>query len=279
MPSATAFLTQEGDGFIPDPVAQGGWGPTVGGQVIGGLLARAVEQHVTDAQMQPARLTVDIMRRVALRPIKVNSTVVRTGKRMCAIEAELLQDGHIVARASALYLRRGEHPQPEPWSTPVTMPAAPPERDVWPEDRPMFITCFGRDPAVGGDGTQWKHNGAKYAWVREVRPLVDDETLTPFVRAAMAVDLTSSVANFSADGLRYINADYTLALSRLPESALIGLAALTHHGADGVATGSATLFDMRGPIGTGLCTAVANQTFRVPRSFSDSQPGTSTAPI
>jgi hypothetical protein len=74
----------------------------------------------------------------------------------------------------------------------------------------------------------------------------------------MAVDLTSSVAHFSAHGLQYINADYTLALSRLPESAFIGLAALTHHGSAGVATGTATLFDLRGPIGTGLCTAIAN---------------------
>ncbi|WNG83446.1 thioesterase family protein [Mycobacterium sp. ITM-2016-00316] len=249
----------------------------MGGQVVGGLLARAVERHAADSQMQPARLTVDIMRRIALRPIQVDSSVVRTGNRMCAIDAELVQDGHVVARASALYLRRGQHPQPEPWSTPVTMPAAPPERHNWPEDRPMFITCFGRDPAAGGDGTQWKHTGPKYAWVREVRPLVDDEVLTPFVRAAMAADLTSSVANFSVDGLRYINADYTLTLSRLPESALIGLAALTHHGAAGVATGSATLFDARGPIGTGLCTAVANPAFRIPDSFTNSPPESSTA--
>jgi acyl-CoA thioesterase len=178
MNAATPFLTHDRDWLVPHPVAQGGWGPTVGGQVVGGLLARAVDRHVTDPDMQPARLTVDIMRRVALRPLQVIATVVRTGKRMCAVDAELVQDNQVVARASALFLRRGEHPKPEPWSTPVTMPPAPPERDRWPDDRPMFITCYGRDPAVGGDGTQWKHRGPKYAWVREIRPLVDDEPLT-----------------------------------------------------------------------------------------------------
>jgi hypothetical protein len=188
---------------------------------------------------------------------------------MQAVDAELVQDDQIVARATALFLRRREHPQPQPWTTPIAMPLAPPDKEQWSKTRPMFITCYGRNPVVGGDGSEWRHLGPKYAWVREIRPLVDHEPLTPFVRAAMAVDLTSSLTHFSAQGLQYINADYTLTLSRLPERDFIGLAALTHYGNAGVATGTATLFDHLGPIGTGLSTAVANATFQVPQAFSE----------
>lgn len=48
---------------------------------------------------------------------------------------------------------------------------------------------------------------ARYAWVREVRDLVKGEELTPFVRAAVAVDVTSSMTKFSTAGLVFINAD------------------------------------------------------------------------
>ena len=106
-----AYLERDGDVFVPDAVAQGGWGPTVGGQVVGGLLARAVEEQVRDAEMQPARLTVDIMRRVALEPMHVTAQAVRTGRRMSAVDATLSQGGEAVARASALFLRRRDLPR------------------------------------------------------------------------------------------------------------------------------------------------------------------------
>jgi hypothetical protein len=57
--------------------------------------------------------------------------------------------------------------------------------------------------------------------------------------------------------LRYINADYTVTASRLPDGEFIGLAAQSHYGTAGVATGAATLFDRHGPIGTGSALALA----------------------
>jgi len=43
--------------------------------------------------------------------------------------------------------------------------------------------------------------------------------------------------------LTYINADYTLTLSRLPDGEFIGLAGLTHYSHEGVATGTATAWE------------------------------------
>jgi len=103
--------------------------------------------------------------------------------------------------------------------------------------------------------------------VRETKSLVDDEPLSPFTRAAMAGDVTSSITHWGADGLQFINADYTVTLSRLPEGVYIGLASLTHYGHAGVATGVATLFDETGPIGSGVATALANPGFTAPPSM------------
>ncbi|WP_372449593.1 acyl-CoA thioesterase domain-containing protein [Mycolicibacterium fortuitum] len=68
-------------------IAHGGWGPTLGGQVVGGLLARAVEALVSDVSLQPARFTVEILRRVASAPVHLTASVVRSGSRMQAVDA------------------------------------------------------------------------------------------------------------------------------------------------------------------------------------------------
>jgi hypothetical protein len=180
---------------------------------------------------------------------------------MQAIDATMTQRGELVARASTLYLRRSEQPSELPWTTNISMPALPEEPAQFNDAVPMFITAYGRELSQGGRGFEWQHDGPRYAWIREIRALVDDEETTPFVRAAMAVDVTASMTGFSTAGLGFINADYTLTLCRLPEGPYIGLAALTHYSAAGIATGTASLFDAGGPIGTGVTTAASNSHF------------------
>lgn len=263
----TPYLVRRDDGFVPNPIAHGGWGPTLGGQVVGGLLARAIEQHVADDDdLHPARLTVEILRRVATAPVRVSASVTRAGSRMRAVDAVMTQQGELVARASALYLRRGAQPEGDFFTTAITLPPPPAEPARFDDALPMFIQAYGTNLG-DGNGFPWQHGGPRYAWVREVRDLVDGEELTPFVRAAMAADITSSMTNFSTAGLAFINADYTLALSRLPTGPYIGLAAVTHYSAGGVATGSTSLFDTLGPIGSGLSTAIANSGFNADRKY------------
>jgi hypothetical protein len=266
----TSFFVTHGNGYVPTPLARGPWGPSLSGNYIGGLLGRAVEQQVDDIDLQPARLTVDLLRPVALQPLEVHSSVVRDGRRLRLVDAVMTQNDVMVARASALFLRRSEHATDTVWSTPVTMPAIPAEPDVVADGLPMLLHSYGRDPVAGGPGvgvTEWRHNGQKFAWVRETKLLVDDEPLSPFTRAVMAGDVTSSLTHWGTEGLQFINADYTVTLSRLPDGVYIGLASMTHYGHAGVATGVATLFDEAGPIGSGVATALANPGFTPPASM------------
>ena len=114
----------------------------------------------------------------------------------------------------------------------------------------MLVWTYGKDAHTPGPGfglDAWQHAGPKYIWVRDIRPLIDGEELTPFTRAAMAGDMVSSLTHYGTEGLQFINADYTLTLSRLPEGPYLGLAALTHYSHDGVATGVATIVDQLRP--------------------------------
>jgi hypothetical protein len=265
----TSFFVTDGNGYLPTSLGRGPWGPSLAGNYVGGLLARAVEKEVDDDGLQPARLTVDLMRPVLLQPVQVHSSVVRDGRRLRLVDAVMTQNGTMVARASALFVRRSEHTAATVWSTPVTMPAIPLEPDVPAGDLPMYLHSFGRDPVAGSPGvgiTEWRHDGQKFAWVRETNLLVDDEPLSPFTRTVIAADITSSLTHWGTEGLQSINADYTVTLSRLPEGVYIGLAAMTHYAHAGVGTGVATLFDEKGPIGSGVATALVNPGFAPPGS-------------
>jgi acyl-CoA thioesterase len=269
-PVPTCFFVTDGKGYVPTRLTRGPWGPSISGNYVGGLLARAVEQEVDDVDLQPARLTVDLLRPVALQPLQTHSSVVRDGRRLRVVDAVMTQNDVTVARASALFLRRSEHAVDTVWTSPVTMPAVPAEPDVLADDVPMVLHSFGRDPVAGSPGvgvTEWRHHGQKFVWLRETKLLVDDEPLSPFTRAIMAGDVTSSLTHWGTEGLDFINADYTITLSRLPEGVYIGLASMTHYSHAGVATGVATLFDEKGPIGSGMATALANPGFTPPPSI------------
>jgi hypothetical protein len=266
----TCFFVTDGKGYVPTRLARGPWGPSISGNYIGGLLARAVEQEVDDVDLQPARLTVDLLRPVALQTVQMHSSVVREGRRLRVVDAVMTQNEVIVARASALFLRRSEHTEDTVWTSPISMPVVPAEPEVLADDVPMLLHSFGRDPVAGSPGvgvTEWRHHGQKFVWLRETKPLVDAEPLSPFTRAAMAADITSSLTHWGTEGLQFINADYTVSLSRLPEGVYIGLASVTHYSHGGVAIGVATLFDEKGPIGSGTATALANPGFTPPPSI------------
>ncbi|MDH6194323.1 hypothetical protein M2272_000944 [Mycobacterium frederiksbergense] len=266
-----AFFTVEGNSYVPGPLAQGPWGSTVSGHIMGGLLGWAVERAQTEPGLQPARLTVDLLRPTFMEPVHLRTTVQRQGKRITVIDAEVLQRDAVVSRASAVFLRRGDHPEGVVWSAPVSMPPIPDDSEVPEVEMPFLLWAYGSGGTkgvLGGTSAEWEQGHApKFAWVKEIRQLIAGQEVTPFTRLALAGDVTSALTHWGTGGLRYINADFTVSLSRQPDGDYIGLAAQSHHSDAGVASGAATLFDRHGPIGSSIAIALAQpaDAFRPPR--------------
>jgi hypothetical protein len=259
----TAYFERRGDSYHPRPIARGGWGPLISGHVVGGLLGSACEQLVDDQDFLPARLTVDLPRPCAIEPIEVHTREIRSGKRLRLVEAVIRQEDKVVGQASGLFLRRGDQPSGTIWSPKVEMPPIP--TDVQPNANPLFVRTYGWGLPIQNPDESWPdQGGAKYTWLRLSQPLIDGEPLTPFTRAAMAADVTASLVNWSSEGLKFINADYTLTLSRLPRGSVIGLASQGHSTQDGIATGSATIFDEHGEIGSSISVSLAQAGFSPP---------------
>lgn len=247
---------------MPAPHARGPWSPDMlHGRLLGGLAARALEERHAEPGLHFARLTVDLFRSSPMLPVTVETSLVRDGRRIRVADATISTEQGVIGRACAVLLRQGEEPGgTQTFLTPSWDEPAPdePTPDEPAPDRPPADGRGWTPPFDLWRLTEWGAPGPGRVWTRETHPLVDEEPVTPFVRAALAADFASPLSNVGTDGLRYINADYTLTLARLPESDLIGIEATGHVSAAGLATGQVTLHDTTGPIGFCTVTAVAN---------------------
>jgi hypothetical protein len=119
-------------------------------------------------------------------------------------------------------------------------------------------------PYVGSDDVGWTRspaahqNESRKRFYNDGIKVVAGEKNSPFVLAAMVAEATSLVTNLGTKGVGYINGDLTVGLSRLPVDDWICVRGDSHWASDGVAVGTATLFDHQGAFGAGMVTAVSN---------------------
>jgi hypothetical protein len=258
------FFIQDGNSFVPTPVANGPWDPnSLHGRVIIGLLGFVIEQRHGGMDFVPARLTVDMFRLPNIKaPIEVRTKVIRDGLRIRVVEAEFVSGGVAMAKASCQLLRKTENPQGQVWSPSNWNVPSPASIPVPTDPRLGLNGKWTVRPIVGAMGS----TGARRLWMSEVRDLVEGAPLTPFVRVAVSADYASPFANAGDQGLGFINSDVTIYLHRLPVTEWIGFEVVNHHASDGVAIGECWLYDEQGPIGTSTVAALAQRKPMAPPS-------------
>ncbi|MEM7095752.1 MAG: acyl-CoA thioesterase domain-containing protein [Actinomycetota bacterium] len=233
--------------FEPDALARGPWSPDMmHGRLLGGLAARQLEAAHGGDGWRAARLTVDLFRPAAMAPVTLTTSPVREGRKVRVADAMLECEGHVVGRVTAVFLVTGEEPRGKIWR---------PERVDWPSPDDTDS-----DPRTGSA----EHNGWIFrvvsggmgtgeqtrVWTNDTVSLVDGESMSPLVRAAVSGDIACPLTNFSDDGLHYINADYTMLLGRYPVGDWIGIEASEQIQATGISMAMATLRDELGPFAT-----------------------------
>jgi hypothetical protein len=254
-----AMFTLEDDQLVPTDIARSMWShDQMHGVASSGAMARALEMRLAElgrGDLQPARYTVDLFQPARMSPCTVSTDVVREGRRICLIDAFLLQDGVRVAQASCTFLLPTESPSGKVW-TPDDHPEPPPVDLVPPSEEPR-VPYFASDAPWSQSFPDHQNAGRKQTWQAGL-PVVDGEEGTPFQSVASIADATSMVVNWGTEGVQYINTDITLTLARQPVSREIGLSATDRVEYDGIAVGTVEVFDRAGPLGTSMVTALAN---------------------
>ena len=249
---AEGFFHADGHALVPADFATSPWGRVLHGRLIGGLTARAAERaRAGDPDLACGRLTIDMFRSAPVAPVRVGTRTIRSGRRIVVLEVTVEQDDGPIGQGRAVLLRRSEQPDAPSLRTPRWDVPAPPDLGPPLPPRP------GR--AWTPPWHMWRLGGPSGGmWIKEAHPLVTGEDLTPLVRLALAADLASPAANSSADGLHFINADYTVHLGREPRGEYTGIQASGHVSDRGVGAGQCVVHDLDGPVGFIATTVVAN---------------------
>ncbi len=252
MAEEPAHFTPMADGaFMPTRFALSHWGDDhLNGPAMVGLCAHVLENHHGSPDFMPSRLTVDLFRAARRVATALEVRVVRDGRRVRSAECDVVQQDRVVARATLVQYRRSAAPPGRQWTASIPHPSPPsPDGELFP-----YIGSdagWTRSPA----GHQ---NDSRKRYFNNGINVVAGEKNSPFVRAATLGESTSLVTNLGTAGIGYINGDLTVALARLPVDEWICIQGDSHWASDGVAVGTATLFDSEGAFGSGMTTAIAN---------------------
>lgn len=252
-----AFYEPGGEGFLATELTRGPWDP--GAQHAGppaALLGRALELLPDAEEFQIGRVTNEILRSVPIAPVRVSARVVRPGRRVQLLEAELSDaDGEPLMRASAWRIRTAPVEIPPEAMPPAAPPRAPDQGD----EAEFFPTGqeLGYHSAMevrfleGG----FIEPGPATVWLRMRQPLVAGEEPSPLQRVLVAADVGNGVSA-SLDYRRYlfINVDLTVHLERMPVGEWVCVDAVTLPQANGVGTAESVLSDSEGRIGRALQT-------------------------
>jgi Acyl-CoA thioesterase C-terminal domain/Acyl-CoA thioesterase N-terminal domain len=246
-----AFYEKTGDGFIATELTRGPWDPDA--QHAGppsALLGRAIEQVDGGEGFQVARITLEILRPVPIRPVRVEAELVRPGRSVQMIEATLSgEDGPLMV-ARAWRIRTSELSIPEDVVTTPEAPPGPEEGDV-----PAF---FETAQSVGyHTAMEWRsvsggfrEPGPAIVWMRMGCALVAGEEPTPLQRTLVAADVGNGISAV-LDWTRYvfINVDLSVHLERMPVGEWVCVDAVTLPQRNGIGVAESVLSDERGRIG------------------------------
>lgn len=235
---------------LPGPLTVGPWSTDAQhGGPVAALLARTIEAVAAPVPMQVVRLTVELHRPVPLEPLDVAAEVTRPGRNVDVVDATLVCDGLLLARARALRIRVADVAVPPQAPSPPTPsdPLASTLRAPADAERRAFHLDAIELRYVTGS---WDVGGPSVVWQRLRVPVVAGEEPSPLQRVAAAADSGNGISRvLSFDEYVFVNPDLTVALSRLPVGEWIGLDVLTRLSEAGWGQAESLLFDPIGPCG------------------------------
>lgn len=236
------FYTREGDAFLPTRLAASPWERgKQNGVGLGGLSTFLIETIPAPATMTTARLTIDILAAAPMEATFGRTRVLREGKRIQMVEAELVVGDRVVARATALRVRQEDTPP-----IPETNPYPPPESV--PEARFMPPQAFGGTLETRLVSGALRQPGPGVLWVNFGHDHVAGEPLSPLLRAAILGDFGGGLGSvLDANAWTYANLDITLHFSRAPIGEWLLIDATTTSAGNGVGRSDMILADTSGP--------------------------------
>ncbi len=235
-----------GERFRATEHTEGPWGAGLQhGGPPAALLGRAAEAASGNDSWITARVAVDILGPIPVGELTVRADVVRPGRSVELIQAELRAGERAVAAARAWRIRTA--PDVVKPTAPTQVPPLPDTADqvTWPGG---YVAAIEWRYAVGGFDVL----GPATVWTRPRVDLVAGESMSPLQRVLLVADSGNGASSeLPLSDFLFINPEVSVHLHRMPVGEWIGLQASTAISADGVGLAESRLFDRQGAIGRG----------------------------
>ena len=245
------FYVSLGDGrFASTEHTAGPW--TSDSQHVGppsALMVRALEALPQSAPMSIGRVAVEILGPVPVADLTVSASIVRPGRSVELLRAELRTDDRVVATCSAWRMLVSD-------TTSVRTPDGPAlpgpstgvatgRPDGW---GPGYLDALEWRAITGDIGTP----GPATIWARQREPLVDAEPPTGLQRLLVLADSGNGVsAVLDPRRWYFINTELTVHIHRPLEGEWVGMDAHTVIGTTGTGAAHTVLYDVDGPVARG----------------------------
>lgn len=245
-PSSTYYQRLGPGRYRSTEHAQGAWSADEQHMApVAALLTHALEMCSPRGDVTLSRVAFDIMGRIPAGEVGVAARVIRPGRTIELVEAEMTAAGRTVVRATAWRLALSDTavvaatdlvalPGPET-AAPFEMAA------IWPGG---FIR------SVEARALGERAPGRSTVWLRSLVDVVDGDPASAEAGLIGLIDTANGVAVRAKPGdVLFPNTDLTVHLFRRPSGAWLGLQTEVSFGPDGLGLTSAVLHDLDGPFG------------------------------
>lgn len=227
---------------------QGAWNPREQHMgPVSGILVHSLEKFQPREDLRMARVSYDILGLIPDGEFKIVTSMLRPGRTIELVQAELVSGGRTAVRATAWRLQRSDTSAIEGGEdTPMSgLPESASEikLDEWPGGYIRSIeirTLPGHAPGHGR------------AWIRSLHPLVAPGGFSDVARLIGVADTSNGIATRvdpGPGGYAFPNVDLQVHLYREPQGEWLGLQNSVTFGSDGIGLTSTVLCDLSGPFG------------------------------
>ncbi|MGV8851582.1 MAG: thioesterase family protein [Rhodoglobus sp.] len=247
--TAQSYYVRHDDTHFESTIhAQGAWNPHEQHMApVAGILAHVLESFESRPELRIARISFEILGLIPDGEFEVVSTVLRSGRTIELVQAELIANGRVAVRATAWRLQVSDTSAVQGIVDrrfpPVDSAGAPVDLAQWPGGYIQSIEARALPEHSAGSGR---------VWLRTPYPLLSSEPISEFARLMGLVDTSNGIATRvkpGEGGYAFPNVDLQVHLYRLPAGEWLGLENAVNFGSDGVGLTSTVLHDKEGPFG------------------------------
>lgn len=241
------YYLARGNGRYESTVhAQGAWNPHEQHMApVSGLLTHSLERFQPRDGTRTARISFDIFGMIPDGEFEIVTTMLRPGRTIELVQAELVSGGRTAVRATAWRMQQSDT---------STIAAIEDESMPGPDE---CVEHVGMTEWLGGyiqsieiRAVPGHRSGQGRAWLRSKHPLVEGEPFTAVAALAGLIDTSNGIATrVKPENYLFPNLDLQVHLYREPAGEWLGLQNSVSFGTDGIGLTSTVLHDVSGPFG------------------------------